>query len=69
MLKIERRRPLRAKIGVVGVGHHTYWDKFPGLLEVMRAKQVRLVQRIQAHRVDVLDFGLVDQSQSAYAAL
>lgn len=69
MLKIERRKPLEARVGVIGVGHHTYWDQFAGLLEVMKGKQARFVQRLQAHGVQVFDFGLADESRSAYAAL
>ena len=30
-MKIERRKPLHAVIGVLGVGHHTYWAQFEGL--------------------------------------
>lgn len=69
MLKIERRKPLTASVGVVGVGHHTYWDQFPELREVMAGKQSRFIQRLLAQGVQVQDFGLVDQSQTAYAAL
>jgi L-arabinose isomerase len=69
MLKIERRKPLTATVGVVGVGHHTYWDQFAGLREVMTGKQSRFVERLLAQGVQVQDFGLVDESQSAYAAL
>ena len=69
MLKIERRKPLEARVGVVGVGHHTYWNQFAGLLDVMKAKQARFVQRLQAYGVQVIDLGLVDESKSAYTAL
>jgi L-arabinose isomerase len=69
MQRIERRIPLHAHVGVIGVGHHTYWSQFAGLLEVMQGKQARFIQRLQTHGVSVTDFGLVDESQSAYAAL
>lgn len=69
MLKIERRKQLTATVGVVGVGHHTYWNQFNGLREVMAGKQSRFVERLLAQGVQVQDFGLVDESQSAYAAL
>jgi L-arabinose isomerase len=68
-MKIERRRPLNAKVGVLGVGHHRYWTQFAGLLERMHAKQAQFIQRVQAYGVRVVDFGLVDDSQSTYAAL
>lgn len=36
--KIERLKPLAARVGIVGVGHHTYWGQFDGLLDVMKQK-------------------------------
>jgi L-arabinose isomerase len=68
-MQIERRKPLDAKIGVLGVGHHRYWAQFEGLLERMHAKQANFIHRVLAYGVRVVDFGLVDDSQSAYAAL
>ena len=68
-MKIERRKPLSANIGIVGVGHHVYWSQFEGLLEQMHAKQSRFGQRVRSQGVNVVDFGLVDDSQTAYQAL
>lgn len=68
-MKIERRKPLEARVGIVGVGHHTYWSQFDGLLAVMHEKQARFTRRVQAQGVTVSDFGLVDDSQTAYRAL
>ncbi|MBE0699763.1 MAG: arabinose isomerase, partial [Anaerolineaceae bacterium] len=68
-MKIERRKPLEANVGIVGVGHSRYWAQFAGLLERMHEKQNRFSQRVQACGVKVVDFGLVDDSQGAYAAL
>ena len=36
---IERRKPLKANIGVFGVGFWKYWNQFEGLLEEMHRKQ------------------------------
>ncbi len=69
LLRIPRRKPLSAKVGVFGVGHHTYWGQFPGLLEEMQRKQQRLVEKLKTHGVEVADFGLVDNAQGAYALL
>lgn len=55
-----------AKVGVLGVGHHTYWEQFDGLLEEMKRKQGVLVSRLKALELDVSDFGLVDNARSAY---
>jgi len=41
MKKVEKvdfsisKENLKPRIGVIGVGHHTYWAQFPGLLEDM----------------------------------
>lgn len=68
-MTIERRKPLTANVGLVGVGFYRYWSQFDGLLDVMRAKQERFFQRVQSRGVNVTDFGLIDDSKTAYAAL
>lgn len=57
----------KPRIGVIGVGHHTYWAQFPGLLEDMYKKQDIFIQKIPEF-VDVVDFGLVDNAEKAYQA-
>lgn len=32
-MKIERRKPLAANVGILSVGLDTYWGQFPGLLD------------------------------------
>jgi len=66
---IARRKPLTAKVGILSVGHHTYWPQFPGLLDEMNRKTGVLVKKVQGNGVEVIDFGMVDNAQSAYAAL
>lgn len=68
-MKIERRKPLEANIGVVGVGHHVYWPQFEGLLDRMHRKKEIFVRKVQQHDVQVVDFGLIDDSHSTYKAL
>ena len=68
-MKIERRKPLQANAGILGVGHHRYWSQFSGLVDRMREKQARFSERVRAYGVKVFDFGLADDSQTAYAAL
>jgi L-arabinose isomerase len=68
-MNIARRKPLEANVGIVGVGFYRYWSQFEGLLDRMHAKQERFAQRVRAYGVRVVDFGLVDDSQTAYAAL
>ena len=68
-LNIERRKPLEGNVGIVGVGFYRYWSQFEGLLSRMHAKQDHFSQRVQAYGVKVVDFGLIDDSKTAYAAL
>ncbi len=68
-LRVPRRKPLTARVGVIGVGHHTYWRQFDGLLDEMRRKQDVFVRRVGATGVQVFDYGLVDNAPTAYATL
>lgn len=68
-MKIERRKPLDANVGVVSVGLDTYWQQFPGLIDKMREKTAKLVEFLKPHSVTVFDFGMVDNAASAYEKL
>jgi L-arabinose isomerase len=68
-MQVERRKSRQANIGVFGVGHHTYWQQFPGLREELLVKLDVLVERVGAAGVRVHNFGLVDKAQDAYALL
>lgn len=68
-MKVQRIRPLTAKVGVIGIGHHVYWPQFEGLLEEMHRKQAVLGDLLRAEGVEVTDFGLVDSAQSSYERL
>lgn len=67
--RIARRRPLFARAGLVGIGHHVYWAQFDGLLAEMERKQRHVRTLIEAESVEVHDFGLLDDAQSAYDAV
>ena len=64
--RIPRRKLLTAKIGIFGVGHHTYWRQFDGLLDEMNRKLAVFAGKVRASGVEVHDFGLVDEARSAY---
>jgi L-arabinose isomerase len=68
-MKIARIEPLTARVGLLAVGHHTYWPQFDGLLDEMHRKIGVLSDRLASHGVEVANFGMVDDSQSAYDAL
>ena len=64
-LKVERRKPLTANVGVVSVGLDTYWKQCPGLLEDMMKKEDVFVDKLNAHSVKVSRFGMSDNPQKA----
>lgn len=66
-MKIKRRKPRTANIGVFGVGHHAYWPQFEGLLEEMHHKLEVFISKVENHGVDVTNFGLIDDAKGAYA--
>jgi L-arabinose isomerase len=68
-MQIERRKPLNARVGVLGVGHTTYWKQFDGLLAVMHEKMAKFRAKLEPHAVEVVDFGMVDDSAAAYRVL
>jgi len=64
---IPRRKPLASTIGVFGVGHHSYWPQFDGLLDEMKRKLALFVNKVRAHGGQVIDFGIADDARSAYS--
>lgn len=68
-MKIERRRPLTANVGVVSVGLDTYWNQFPGLLEEMGKKTELFKKKLEPNQVKIFDFGMVDNPYKAYESL
>jgi L-arabinose isomerase len=68
-VRIPRRKPRTARIGVFGVGFHAYWPQFDGLLDELRQKLAVFVDRVKTYGVEVVDFGIVDDAESAYALL
>lgn len=68
-MRIERRKPLTAKVGIVGVGHNTYWGQFDGLLDEMHRKLNQFTEKVNVNGVETVTFGLLDNAETAYAAL
>lgn len=65
---VPRRKPLTARVGVFSVGLHMYWPQFPGLREELLGYAATFIQQVRAEAVEVIDFGMVDDAASAYAA-
>ncbi|MBE0535755.1 MAG: L-fucose/L-arabinose isomerase family protein [Phycisphaerae bacterium] len=68
-MKVDRRKKRTARIGIFGVGFHKYWPQFDGLLDEMKRKLEVFTDDVQARGVEVVSFGIVDDSASAYAVL
>jgi L-arabinose isomerase len=68
-MKVTRRKKRTANIGIFGVGFHTYWSQFDGLLEELRHKLNVFVDRVKTNEVEVTNFGIADDANSAYALL
>ena len=64
-LKVERRKPLTANVGVVSVGLDTYWKQCPGLYDDMLKKAAVFEKRVAAHQVNVTSFGISDNPEKA----
>ena len=68
-MRIPRRNKRTAVVGVFGVGFFKYWPQFEGLLDEMRRKLDVFIAKIRSNNVDAIDFGIVDNAESAYALL
>jgi L-arabinose isomerase len=66
-MHIERRKPLTARVGVMGVGHDTYWGQFPGLLDTLRGHLATFETMVEGFGVEVVSFGMVDNPEVAGA--
>ncbi len=66
---IQRRKPLTARVGVLGVGLDIYWSQFPGLLQTLLGYLDTFEQKVQAWNVETTNFGMVDNATAAYALL
>lgn len=69
MALIERRKPRGATVGIFAVGHDTYWDQFDGLLDELMGYHATFKKKLEANGVTVIDFGMIDDAESAYAKL
>lgn len=64
----EHKKETSPRIGVFGVGYFKYWNQFEGLLDAMKEKQSVFIEKLNSCKIKVehVDFGLIDNVQSAY---
>lgn len=67
--QVQRLKPLTARAGLLGIGHHVYWAQFEGLLEEMARKQRHVKTQLETRGLEVFDFGMLDTAQAAYTAV
>jgi len=56
------------KIGLFSIGLDTYWDQFDGLLDNLNGHHAEIQSRIGTMGVDVVDAGMVDNTNKAQVA-
>ena len=64
---VERRKPLTANVGIVGVGLDTYWKQFEGLKDVMLKKLNTFENKVKSNGVKTFSFGLVDNARARHS--
>lgn len=63
-----KRKNLRyAKIAVFAVAHNTYFGQFEGLYDNLMSFHGDFCKMAGANEVEIVDFGMVDTSEKAYA--
>lgn len=53
-------------MGILGVGHHTYWKQFEGLLEEIKNKLAVFENMVRENGVSIINLGISDCAESAY---
>lgn len=56
------------RIGLFGIGLDTYWNQFDGLLDNLKNYQSQIKEKIESFGCEVVDAGMVDNSQKALEA-
>jgi L-arabinose isomerase len=60
------KSPVRA--GLFGIGLDTYWPQFGGLLDRLTGYQKQIASRLRGYGVQLVDAGMVDNTEKAHAA-
>ena len=64
------RMPKKAsvRVGLFGIGLDTYWPQFGGLLDRLTGYQKQIASRLRGYGVELVDAGMVDNTEKAHAA-
>lgn len=66
---IERKKNRTARIGIFAVAHAVYWQQFEGLEANIMGYHKEFCDMVAKQDVEVIDFGMIDSSEKAYAAV
>ena len=66
---IERKKKRTARIGIFAVAHAVYWQQFEGLEANIMGYHKEFCDMVAKQDVEVIDFGMIDSSEKAYAAV
>lgn len=66
---IERKKRRTGKIGIFAVAHAAYGRQFEGFEEKILDCHADLCAKIRKNDIDLTDFGMIDSSEKAYAAI
>ena len=66
---IDRIDIKNGKIGIFAVAHATYWEQFEGLEDNIMGFHKDFVEKTKGMGADVVDFGMIDSSEKAFAAI
>ena len=69
LIRLNRLKPVTAHVGILGVGHSTYWSQFEGLLDQLKSKLAIFEKKVQQDELLVTNFGISDGAEVAYALL
>jgi len=56
------------RVGLFGIGLDTYWPQFDGLLNRLVSYQKQIASRLRGYGVQLVDAGMVDNTEKAHAA-
>jgi L-arabinose isomerase len=56
------------RVGLFGIGLDTYWPQFGGLFERLTGYQKQIASRLRGYGVELVDAGMVDNTEKAHAA-
>ena len=59
----------KAKIAIVSIGHHIYFDQFEGLREELMQKSEQFKSYLNSTACDVIDIGYIDCVENAFTAV